>query len=170
LSSGFPAPKPRTLEFIVQGINKVILFGHLGADPELRRNAKGMAWCRLRLATTHSRRKDDEWVEDTTWHSITLFDAQAENAARVMGKGSAVLIEGHLALNRWEDAQGQKHYDVQILGDHYHCLTSTRREPIAPMESIEDDGRGPTQEQARSRAALPPPSADPIDTSEEIPF
>jgi single-strand DNA-binding protein len=110
---------------MARGINKVILIGNLGADPETRYTPSGTAITNLRLATTESwkDRQSGEQVEKTEWHRVVMFDRLAEIAAEYLRKGSQVYIEGQLQTRKWQDQQGQDRYttevrarDMQMLG------------------------------------------------------
>jgi single-strand DNA-binding protein len=110
---------------MARGINKVILMGNLGADPETRYTPSGTAITNLRLATTESwkDRQSGEQVEKTEWHRVVMFDRLAEIAAEYLRKGSQVYIEGQLQTRKWQDQQGQDRYttevrarDMQMLG------------------------------------------------------
>lgn len=107
----------------MRGINHVILFGHLGATPELRTTPNGRAVCDLSLATNRPVKSDDGWRETTDWHRVTLWEREAEMAARLLSKGSAVGIEGQLRTDSWEDrATGQKRYRTYVVGHKLHLL------------------------------------------------
>jgi single-strand DNA-binding protein len=110
---------------MARGINKVILIGNLGADPETRYTPSGTAITNLRLATTESwkDRQTGEQQERTEWHRVVMFDRLAEIAAEYLRKGSQVYIEGQLQTRKWQDQQGQDRYtteirarDMQMLG------------------------------------------------------
>jgi single-strand DNA-binding protein len=110
---------------MARGINKVILIGNLGADPETRYTPSGTAITNLRLATTEAwkDRQSGEQVEKTEWHRVVMFDRLAEIAAEYLRKGSQVYIEGQLQTRKWQDQQGQDRYttevrarDMQMLG------------------------------------------------------
>ena len=110
---------------MARGINKVILIGNLGADPETRYTPSGTAITNLRVATTESwkDRQSGEQQERTEWHRVVMFDRLAEIAAEYLRKGSQVYIEGQLQTRKWQDQQGQDRYtteirarDMQMLG------------------------------------------------------
>ncbi|MBM3329526.1 MAG: single-stranded DNA-binding protein, partial [Calditrichaeota bacterium] len=100
-----------------RGVNKVILIGNLGRDPEISYLPSGMAVAKFSLATSDSRRKgDNEWEEITEWHRITLFGKQAETAGQYLSKGSQAYIEGRIRYGSYE-RDGIKHNTVDIIGN-----------------------------------------------------
>ena len=110
---------------MARGINKVILIGNLGADPESRTTPSGMTVATLRLATNESRkdRQSGEWVEETEWHRVKLFGRLADTAREYLRKGSQVYIEGSIRTDKWQDRDGNDRYttevsarDMQMLG------------------------------------------------------
>lgn len=100
-----------------EGLNRVTLLGNLGADPELRA-AGQTSVLKLRLATTESYfdKKSNERKEQTDWHSVVLFGARAEALARILHKGSKILVEGKLKTSSYEK-DGQKHYKTEVLAN-----------------------------------------------------
>ncbi|MGH8264587.1 MAG: single-stranded DNA-binding protein, partial [Steroidobacteraceae bacterium] len=87
-----------------RGVNKVILIGHLGADPETRAMPSGMTVANLRMATTESfKDKSGEWQERTEWHNVALFGRMGEVAGEYLRKGSQVYVEGRLRTRKWQD-------------------------------------------------------------------
>lgn len=99
-------------------VNKVILVGHLGADPETRTTGSGMTVASLRLATTE-RRKDDSgaWSDHTEWHRVSCFGKQAENVGRYLKKGRQLYVEGKLRTRKWTDRDGVEKYSTEIVAD-----------------------------------------------------
>lgn len=140
----------------MRGINKVIVMGHLGHNPELKTTSKGVVVCELAIATNRSRRDGDEWVEETEWHNVTLWDQRAELARRFLSKGSPVFIEGRLKTDSWEDrTTGQKRYKTTIVGEQIQLIggrPAAARDEAPPM---------------REPASPPEP---PLVAEEEIPF
>jgi single-strand DNA-binding protein len=96
-------------------VNKVILLGKLGADPDVRYTGSGMAITNLNLATNERvKNSSGEWEDQTEWHRVVMFGKMAENAANFLSKGKTVYIEGRLKTESWEDGQGQKKYTTKI--------------------------------------------------------
>lgn len=106
------------------GINKVIIVGNLGKDPETRYTTNNVAVSSLSVATseTYSDKKTGEKTTHTEWHKITLWRGLAETAERFLRKGSQVYIEGKLRTKEWEDKQGTTHYSTEIVGDSMQML------------------------------------------------
>lgn len=102
-----------------QGINRVILFGDLGSDPELRCTQGGTSVLSIRMATTESYLdKDKERKERTEWHSVIVWGARADGLSRILHKGSRVLIEGSLRTSSYDDRDGNKRYKVEIVASN----------------------------------------------------
>src|ERR1700760_3751041 len=103
---------------MARGINKVILVGNLGADPEPRAMPSGTTVANLRIATSESWRdkQSGEQQERTEWHRVVLFGRLGEIAAEYLKKGSQVYIEGSLRTRKWQDKQGPERYCTEIVG------------------------------------------------------
>lgn len=125
------------------GINKVILIGNLGADPELRYTGSGTPVADLRLAT--SRRwqgRDGTMQEDTQWHRIVVWGKQAEHCKEYLSKGRQVYVEGRLQTRSWEDRDGNKRYTTEVVAQTVQFLSGGGRggggghsEPPPPRDS-----------------------------------
>jgi single-strand DNA-binding protein len=109
---------------MARGINKVILIGHLGADPETRAMPSGMTVANMRLATTESwkDKQSGEQQERTEWHNVALFGRLGEIAAEYLRKGSQVYIEGRLRTRKWQDKEGRDRYTTEIVGSEMQML------------------------------------------------
>jgi single-strand DNA-binding protein len=109
---------------MARGVNKVILIGHLGADPETRAMPSGSSVANLRIATTESWRdkQSGEQQERTEWHRVALFGRLAEIASEYLRKGSQVYIEGSLRTRKWQDKQGNERYSTEIVGNEMQML------------------------------------------------
>ncbi len=105
-------------------VNKVIILGNLGRDPEVRYTPNGAAVCNLRIATTRNWKSRDsgERQEETEWHSVVLYDRQAEIAGEYLKKGRPVYIEGRLKTRKWQDKEGQDRYTTEIVADSMQLL------------------------------------------------
>ena len=100
---------------MARGVNKVILVGNLGQDPELRYTGSGTAVCNIRLATNESYKDaSGEWVERTEWHSVVAWARLAEICNEYLKKGSQVYFEGSLQTRQWEDKDGNTRYTTEI--------------------------------------------------------
>ncbi len=109
---------------MARGINKVIIIGNLGADPETRAMPSGGTVANLRVATSESWRdkQSGEQQERTEWHRVALFGRLAEIAAEYLRKGSQVYIEGSLRTRKWQDKSGNERYSTEIIGNELQML------------------------------------------------
>ena len=105
------------------GINKVILVGNLGKDPEVRYAQSGLAICKLRLAVTE-RVKDgaDGWKDATEWFTVTLFGKTAENAGQYLQKGRQVYVEGRLKSDKYKDKEGVERTSIEVIANTLQYL------------------------------------------------
>ncbi len=101
----------------MSGVNKVILVGRLGTEPEVRSTQGGMQVCTLSLATSETWEKNGKREEKTEWHRVVLWGKLAELAQKYLKKGRMVYIEGKLQTRSWQDQQGQKRYTTEIVGN-----------------------------------------------------
>ncbi len=148
-------------------VNKVILIGNLGADPENRFAPSGDAICNLRLATTEVWRDKNtgERREATEWHRVVFFGRLAEVAGQYLKKGSQVYVEGTLRTRKWQDQSGQDRYTTEIRGDEMKMLG--RREGDAPMRENTPPAK-PVQSEKPNLAT--PASSGFGDFDDDIPF
>lgn len=98
-------------------INKAILVGNLGADPEIRTSNSGVAVGNLRLATTTRVKRGDQWEDETEWHRVTVFGRTAENCGRFLEKGRQVYVEGRIQTRKWQDKDGKDRWSTEIVAD-----------------------------------------------------
>jgi single-strand DNA-binding protein len=111
------------------GINKVILIGNLGRDPEIQKFDNGVKKASFSLATTETfKNREGEKTQHTEWHNIILWRGLAEIAENYLRKGSTIYLEGKIRRREWEDKEGQKRYTTEILGDTMTMLGGSRRE------------------------------------------
>ena len=105
-------------------INKVILIGNLGKDPEVRYAPNGAAICNITLATTRSWKNKDsgDKVEETEWHRVVFYDRLAEIAGEYLKKGRPVYVEGRLKTRKWQDKEGVDKYTTEIVADNMQLL------------------------------------------------
>jgi single-strand DNA-binding protein len=104
-------------------VNKVILIGNLGADPETRYLPSGDAVTNIRIATTENwKDKSGEKQEHTEWHRVSFFGKTAEIAAEYLKKGSPVYVEGRIRTRKWQDKEGQDRYSTEIVADRMQLL------------------------------------------------
>lgn len=106
----------------MSGINKVILVGHLGKDPEVRYLEGGVSVTSFPLATSESYNKDGRKVEQTEWHNIVMWRGLADVAAKFLQKGKLVYIEGKLRTRSFEDKEGIKKYTTEVVAENFTLL------------------------------------------------
>lgn len=111
---------------MARGVNKVILIGNLGKDPEIRYTQSGTAVGSFSLATTERQKKNDEWIDHTEWHNIVVWGKLAENAEKFLKKGSTVYIEGRLQTRKWQDKDGRDRYTTEIVCQNMQFLNGGR--------------------------------------------
>jgi single-strand DNA-binding protein len=111
---------------MARGVNKVILIGNLGADPETKSMPSGTSVANLRIATSESfkDKQTNEWQERTEWHTVAMFGRLAEIAGEYLRKGSKVYIEGRLRTRKWQDKQGNDRYSTEIVANEMQMLDS----------------------------------------------
>jgi single-strand DNA-binding protein len=109
---------------VARGLNKVMLIGNLGNDPEIRTTASGMIVANLSLATTHSYKDNQtgEWRDNTEWHRVVFFARTAEVVRDYLRKGSQIYVEGRLQTRKWQDQNGVERYTTEIVGDNMQML------------------------------------------------
>lgn len=128
-------------------VNKVILIGNLGADPETRYLPSGDAVTNIRIATTETwKDKSGEKQEHTEWHRVAFFGRLAEIAGEYLKKGSPVYVEGRLQTRKWQDKDGQERYTTEIRADRMQLLGGRGggTEPMSrePAPAAEGTGKG----------------------------
>ena len=142
-------------------VNKVILIGNVGADPEVRYLDGGVAVANLRLATTESyKNKNGEKVDQTEWHNIVLWRGLAEIVEKYVKKGMRLYIEGRIRTRSWDDQNGVKRYTTEIYADNMQMLSFGRQEG-ADM---------PNRAPGASAAPSAPMNAAAPDASDDLPF
>ena len=159
---------------MARGINKVILVGNLGADPDTRYMPSGKAVTNIRIATSESwkDKQTGDQQERTEWHSVVLFDKLGEIAAEYLRKGSQVYIEGSLRTRKWQDKEGKDRYTTEIVARDMQMLGGRggrwwrreqwwrrRRTPAAPRPAASED-----------RSSAPPREEGGGEFDDDIPF
>lgn len=104
------------------GVNKVIIVGNLGKDPEVRYSNSGMAICKLSVAVTERVKDGDEWKDATEWFRVTLFGKQAENAGQYLQKGRSVYVEGRLKTEKYKDKEGVEKTSTEVVANTIQFL------------------------------------------------
>ena len=162
---------------MARGVNKVILIGNLGADPETRAMPSGTTVANLRIATSESWRdkQTGEQQERTEWHRVALFGRLAEIAGEYLRKGSQVYIEGSLRTRKWQDKQGNERYSTEIVGNDLQMLGSRAAGAGAAGAGAAPSGTSPGSkepypEYAASGAAASGGGERGEDFDDDIPF
>ena len=123
-------------------LNKVMLIGRVGVDPEMRYTPSGMATTSFRLATSHRRNTPEGWKDETDWHSIVTWDKLAERMGQSLTKGSLVYVEGRLQTRSWDGQDGRKNYRTEVVAQNVQYLEPrAARQAEAPVTTL-DDGFG----------------------------
>ena len=158
-------------------VNKVILIGNLGRDPETRYTTGGDAVTNIRIATTDTwKDKAGEKQEKTEWHSVVFFGRQAEIAGEYLKKGRQIYVEGRLQTRKWQDKEGQDRYTTEIVADRMQMLGSregsgaaqTADEPPDRERASAPAGTSASAPGAKGGAAQSKKNVDDLD--DDIPF
>ncbi len=165
-------------------VNKVILVGNLGRDPEVRYMPSGSAICNVTLATTRQwkNKESGEKMEETDWHRVVFFDRLAEIAGEYLKKGRSVYVEGRLRTRKWADKEGKDQYTTEVVATEMQMLGS-REGMGGGAGGGDDEGAGYSERPAPQRsapasrptaAARPAPSSKPAtgfdNMDDDIPF
>jgi len=153
---------------MARGVNKAILIGNLGADPEVRYTPANTAVCNIRLATSEQWRdkQSGEPQEKTEWHRVVMFGRLGEIAGEYLKKGSKVYIEGRLQTRKWQGQDGQDRYTTEIVANEMQMLDG--RGGAAPMDEGDYANR-PQQQPAHGNSDRSAAPAD-DDLADDIPF
>jgi single-strand DNA-binding protein len=147
---------------MARGVNKVILIGNLGQDPEVRYMPSGGAVCNITVATTDSwsDRESGERQERTEWHRVVLFKRLAEIAGEYLRKGSKVYIEGRLQTRKWQDKGGQDRYTTEVIANDLQMLDSRGSGGTASYDNAApaQGQRAPQSAPAQPAPAQPAPA------------
>ncbi|MGX6566056.1 single-stranded DNA-binding protein [Cupriavidus necator] len=165
-------------------VNKVILVGNLGADPETRYMPSGDAVTNIRIATTdrYKDKQSGEMKEATEWHRISFFGKLAEIAGQYLRKGSSVYIEGRIRTRKWQDQSGQDKYSTEIVAEQMQMLggragnndgdsdAGAERSAAQQRRGNEQRSAPPAQHQPAPQQPARPPSGGFADYDDDIPF
>lgn len=144
-------------------VNKVIILGNVGRDPEVRYTAAGKAICNISVATSRSYGKGEERKEETEWHSIVFYDRQAEIAGEYLKKGRPVYVEGRIRTRKWQDKEGADRYTTEIIAESMQILGGREEQASAPRPA-------PAPRQAPAQRPAPKSSTGFDDMDDGIPF
>jgi single-strand DNA-binding protein len=159
---------------MARGVNKVILVGHLGKDPEVRYSPTGGAVANITLATSESwkDKTSGEKQERTEWHRVVFFGRLAEIAGEYLKKGAQIFVEGRLQTRKWQDKEGKDRYTTEIVANDMQMLGS-REGRGAPADHGDYDapasGGGDSRPATRAPAGAPA-AGRPDDFDDDIPF
>lgn len=169
---------------MARGVNKAILIGNLGQDPEVRYTPSGSAVCNVPLATTESwkDRESGERRERTEWHRLVFFGRLAEITAEYLRKGSQAYVEGRMQTRKWQDQSGNDRYTTEVVVSEMHIL-GNRGGDSGNRDAARYDNHQPFEDKGRSRqapakrepapapaAAATTPAAANDDFDDDIPF
>jgi single-strand DNA-binding protein len=137
-------------------VNKVILIGNLGRDPEVRYTPSGSAVCNVTLATTRNwkSKESGEKVEETEWHRVVFYDRLAEIAGEYLKKGRSIYVEGRLKTRKWTDKDGAEKYTTEIIAQEMNMLGS-REGMGGGAGGGEEDGGGYSERSAPAPRSAP---------------
>jgi len=147
---------------MARGVNKAIIVGNLGRDPEVRYSASGNAIANVTVATTDSwkDRQSGERQERTEWHRVVFFNRLAEIVAEYLKKGSQVFIEGRIQTRKWEDKDGNERWTTEIVANEMQMLGGR------PGSNAPAQAPAPAAAKVGADAPQPPPG----EFDDEIPF
>ena len=156
-------------------VNKVILIGNLGRDPEVRYTPNGNAICNVTIATSRNwkDKTSGDKMEETEWHRVVFYDRLAEIAGEYLKKGRSVYVEGRLKTRKWQDKDGVEKYTTEIIAAEMQMLGSREG-----MGGADEAGGGRSEREERSAPASRPAAAKPApksatgfeDMDDDIPF
>ncbi|OBX36940.1 single-stranded DNA-binding protein [Halomonas elongata] len=160
---------------MARGINKVILIGNVGQDPEIRFTQAGTPVGNINLATsdTWTDKQSGQKQERTEWHRLIVFRRLAEVAQQYVRKGSKIYVEGRLQTRKWQDQSGQDRYVTEIIVNDLQMLDSRQGQPqgsAQPQQQPSQNGYFDQQRQYQQQQAAPPNPPGGDDFDDEIPF
>jgi single-strand DNA-binding protein len=155
---------------MARGVNKVILIGNLGRDPEVRYSPSGSAVANITLATSESwkDKNSGEKQEKTEWHRVVFFGRLAEIAGEYLKKGSQVYVEGRLQTRKWQDKEGHDRYTTEIVANEMQMLGSRGGAGVPSGDNFNQDQ--PASDNSSASAAKKPKTAVAGDFDDDIPF
>ncbi len=155
---------------MARGVNKVILVGNLGADPETRSMPSGMTVTNIRIATSESWKDKATGAqqERTEWHGVALFGRLGEIAAEYLRKGSQVYVEGKLRTRKWQDKQGNDRYTTEIIADNMQMLGGRGGGGAAAAGAADRSAGGAPAREEYDQS--PAPAGGKEDFDDDIPF
>ncbi len=144
-------------------VNRVILIGHLGQDPEIRTLEAGTMVAKLSVATNENYKdRNGEWQTNTEWHDVVAWRSLADRAQSQLTKGSQVYVEGKLTHRSWEDQQGNKRYSTEVVANYFRKISD-------PRERSDYEGSSSGQSSTPMRATSESPTAPVAPTNSSAP-
>lgn len=152
-------------------VNKVILIGNLGRDPEVRYSPDGTAVCNISIATTSSwkDKNSGEKREETEWHRVVFYGKLAEIAGEYLKKGRPVYVEGRLKTRKWQNKEGADQYSTEIIADQMQMLGG-RDDNDSTSQPSNTPSRPTPQRSTQARQPLPAGAENLADMQDDIPF
>lgn len=136
-------------------VNKVILIGRLGKDPEVRKINATTTVCNFPLATNESyKNQDGSYTEQTEWHNIVMWRGVAERAERILKKGSTIFVEGKLRTRSWEDKENHKRYTTEIVVENFQLLD--KRESSGTSQATNTENKTSSETTSSSESVTEP--------------
>lgn len=136
-------------------VNKVILIGRLGKDPEVRKINATTTVCNFPLATNESyKNQDGSYTEQTEWHNIVMWRGVAERAERILKKGSTIFVEGKLRTRSWEDKENHKRYTTEIVVENFQLLD--KRESSGTSQAANSENKTGSETTSSSETVTEP--------------
>lgn len=154
------------------GVNKVILVGNLGKDPEVRYLENGTAVANFPIATSESYKdREGNRIDQTEWHNIVVWRKLAEIAENYLKKGSQIYLEGKLRTRSWDDQQGNKRYTTEVVADNFTMLG--RKDDNNMGGGVNEPNQGynaPSQKAQQSQPSQPAANSQPQNEEDDLPF
>lgn len=155
---------------MASGVNKVILVGNLGKDPEVRYAQSGTAICTLRLAVTERRKEGDAWKDHTEWMDVVTFGKTAENAGQYLQKGRQVYVEGRMQTRNYKDKEGVEKWRTEVVANQVLFLGGGQdRGAGGPSPRRNDGGGSPARDGGGMDDSPPPPDTSGF-VDDDLPF
>lgn len=150
-------------------LNKVMLIGNVGRDPEIRQADGGLKVASFTLATTERyKTKDGSYKDNTEWHNIVAWRGTAEVAEKYIRKGTQIYVEGRIRTRSWDDQQGNKRYTTEIVADNIQLLGKKEdSQPAQPTPQVQPRPQAQQRPQQRQTTAMPYPT---VEDDGDLPF
>jgi single-strand DNA-binding protein len=155
---------------MASGVNKVILIGNLGKDPEVRYAQSGTAICTLRLAVTERRKDGDGWKDQTEWVDVVTFGKTAENAGQYLQKGRQIYVDGRMQTRQYKDKEGNDKWRTEVVANQVVFLGGGERGAGGGARKPANEGGAGTRDGGGMEDAPPPPPADGGFVDDDLPF